>query len=184
MHSTSLRILMQLIEYIRLSCNNDELEGLWDELSEKPCVAVISKIPCLIFGPQSLKTDFEKLKFYSVRNSFEMSCGVSGSRNEIARNILFPLKLIGKEKVKFVKNIQPAYQQRVLELIKLLEDTTEYEISVFLSKIDTASFFYAFSVVPDLDEAKKQPRAKMEKFIATFLLPSFEKPDFEISEQE
>jgi len=184
LHSGSLRILVQLIEYIKLSCNNDELEGLWDELSDKPCTAVISKIPYLIFGPESLKTDFEKLKFDAVRNSFAASCGVSGNRNEIARNILFPMKFTGREKVKFVKDIQPAYQQRVVELMKLLENTTEYEISLFLSKIDTASFFHAFSVVPDLDEAKKQPKAKMEKFITAFLLSSFEKPDFEISEQE
>ena len=180
LHSSSLRILTQLIEYIKLSCNNDELEGLWNELSDKPCEAVLSKMPCLIFGPESLKTDFEKLKFYAIRDSFSVSCGITGNKNEITRNILFSLKLIGKDKVKFVKNIQPAYQPRVLELLKILENTRESEIASFLAKMDEASFFYAFSVVPYLDEAKKQQRAKMEKYINTFLLSSFEEPKFEI----
>ena len=170
LHSSNLRILTQLMEYIKLSCNNDELEGLWNELSEKPCEGVISKVPCLIFGPESLKTDFEKLKFYAVRDSFSISCGISGNKNEIARNILFSLKLIGKDKVKFVKNIQGFYQQRVLELIKLLENITESEINSFLSKMDEASFFYAFSVVPEFEEAKKQRKDKVEKFIDEYVL--------------
>ena len=178
LHSNNHRILTQLVEYIKLSCNNDELEGLWDEQSEKPCQAVLAKVPCLIFGQESLKTDFEKLKFYAVRDLFEVSCGISGSRNEIARNILFQLKLIGKEKVKFVKNIQNIYQQRVLELMKLLENITESEILSCLSKLEKASFFYAFSVVPELDEAKKQPKAEMDKFFKEFILDNSAAEEF------
>ncbi|MBP5405636.1 hypothetical protein J6Z19_00620 [bacterium] len=181
LHSSDHRILIQLIEYIRLSCNNDELEGLWNEQAEKPCEAVFSKIPCIVFGPESLKTDFEELKFSAVRDSFSVSCGISGNRNEISRNTLFSLKLIGKDKIKFVKDIQNIYQQRVLELFKLLENATESDISSFISKMDEASFFYAFSLVPELDEAAKQPQEKMEKFISDFFISSFEEPEFEIS---
>ena len=175
---------MQLIEYIRLSCNNNELEGFWNEQAEKPCEAVFSKIPCIVFGPESLKTNFEELKFSAVRDAFSVSCGISGKRNEISRNTLSSLKLIGKDKIKFVKDIQNIYQQRVLELFKLLENTTESDIDSFLSKMDEASFFYAFSLVPELDEAEKQPREKMKKFISDFFISSFEEPEFEISKQE
>ena len=169
LHSNDHRILVQLVEYIKLSCGIEELEGLWDEKSEKPYETVFSNTPYIIFGPESLKIDFDKLKFYAVRDSFLLSCGIAGNTDEFPAKVISSVKLTGKEKIKFVKNIKNTFQPRVLELLKLLENTEESEIKSFLSKINEAAFFHAFSVIPDFEEAKKQPQEKIGKFIAGFI---------------
>ena len=169
MHSNDHRILVQLVEYIKLSCGIEELEGLWDEKSEKPYETVFSNTPYIIFGPESLKIDFDKLKFYAVRDSFLLSCGITGNTDEFPAKVISSVKLTGKEKIKFVKNIKNNFQQRVLELLKLIENTEESEIKSFLSKINEAAFFHAFSVIPDFEEAKKLPQEKIGKFIAGFV---------------
>lgn len=170
LHSNDHRILVQLIEYIKLSCGIEELEGLWDDKSEKPYEAVFANIPYIIFGPESLKIDFEKLKFCVIRDSFLLSCGITGNFAEIPEKITAALQFTGKDKIKFVKSIKNAFQPRVLELLKLLENTNESEIQSFLSKIEAASFFHTFSISPDIDEAKKQPKEKIEKFLAEFVI--------------
>ena len=170
LHSNDHRILVQLVEYIKLSCGIEELEGLWDEKSDKPYEAVFSNLPYIVFGQESLKTDFEKLKFYSIRDSFLLSCGITGDTAEIPAKITSAVQLAGRDKIKFVKSIKNAFQPRVIELLKLLENIQKSEIESFLSKIRSAAFFHAFSIVPDIEEAQKQPKEKIEKFLEEFVV--------------
>ena len=170
LHSNNHRILVQLVEYIKLSCGIEELEGLWDEKSEKPYEAVFSNSPCIIFGQESLKTDFEKLKFYAIRDSFLLSFGITGNTDEIPAKISTELQLTGRDKVKFVKSIKNAFQQRVAELLKLLENTSESEIKSFISKMQDAAFFLTFSIMPDIEEVRNQPEEKINKFLDKFII--------------
>ena len=164
LNSSKHRILTQLIEYIKLSCRIDDLEGLWDENSDQPYRAFFANIPYIIFGPKSLETDFDKLKFDVIRDSFKLSCGIIKNPSELTENMLSELKFTGKDKIRFVKSIRATFQNRVLELTKLLENIDENKIKSFFSKMDTASFFHAFSLVPDIEEAKKLKMAKTKEF--------------------
>ena len=168
LHTNKHRILTQLIEYIKLSCNFDELEGLWDEESKTPVKAVMSQVPYIVFGPDSLQTDFEKLKFMTLRGSFLLSCGLENTSPEKAEKILSALQSAGKEKVKFVKSIRPTFQNRMLELLKNLENTDISEIRSYLEKLNDASLWHAFYFDPDIAEIKDQTKA--EDFINRFFL--------------
>ena len=160
LHSNRHRILTQLIEYIKLTCNFDELEGLWDEEIKTPCKAVISQIPYLIFGPESLNMDFEKLKFAAIRESFLLSCGLELISNEIAEKIFSELQFAGKDKVKFVKSLRPAVQNRTLELLRLLQGSDIEEIKSYLEKMKVAALWHAFYLDPDIAETQDDPKTK------------------------
>jgi tetratricopeptide (TPR) repeat protein len=162
------RILIQLIEYIKLSCNFDELEGLWDEESKLPCKAVIAHAPYIIFGPDSLTCDFEKLKFSALREAFMLSCGLAETSTETAEKILSELQSAGTDKVKFVKSLPTSYQNRMLELLKLLENTDISEIKSYLKKAEEASIWHAFYLDPDISETKDY--SKTEDFIKRYFL--------------
>lgn len=168
LHTNKHRILTQLIEYIKLSCNFDELEGLWDEESQTPVKAVISQVPYIIFGPDSLKTDFEKLKFMTLRESFLLSCGLETASPETAEKILSTLESAVKEKIKFARSIRPTFQNRALELVRFLENTDISEIRSYLEKLNDASLWHAFYFDPDIAEIKDQ--AKAEDFVNRFFL--------------
>ncbi|MBO4712058.1 hypothetical protein J5681_09140 [bacterium] len=168
LHTNKHRILTQLIEYIKLSCNFDELEGLWDEESQTPVKAVISQVPYIIFGPDSLKTDFEKLKFKTLRESFLLSCGLEKTSPEIADKIFSALQSAGKEKVKFVRSIRSTFQNRTLELLRLLENTDISEIKSYLDKLNDASLWHAFYLDPDIEETKDN--SKTEDFVNRFFI--------------
>ena len=168
LHTNKHRILTQLIEYIKLLCNFDELEGLWDEESKTPVKAVLSQVPYIIFGPDSLKTDFEKLKFMTLRESFLLSCGLDNASPETAEKILTTLQGAVKEKIKFARSIRPTFQNRALELVRFLENTDESEIKSYLEKLSVASFWHAFYLDPDIEEAKDNP--KTEEFINRYFL--------------
>ena len=168
LHTNKHRILTQLIEYIKLSCNFDELEGLWDEESQTSVKAVISQVPYIIFGPDSLKTDFEKLKFITLRESFLLSCGLENTSPETAEKILSTLDSAVKEKIKFARSIRPTFQNRALELVRFLENTDISEIKLYLEKLNDASLWHAFYFDPDIAEIKDQ--AKAENFVSRFFL--------------
>ncbi|MBO7126952.1 tetratricopeptide repeat protein [bacterium] len=168
LHTNNHRILTQLIEYIKLSCNFDELEGLWDEEGTQPCKAVLSQIPYIVFGPDSLKTDFEKLKFMTLRESFLLACGLDNTSPETAEKILSVLEYAGKEKIKFARSIRQTFQNRALELIKLIENTDISEINSYLDKLNEASLWHAFYIDPDIAEIKDNP--KTEDFISRYFL--------------
>lgn len=169
LHTNNHRILTQLIEYIKLSCNFDELEGLWDEESTIPCkAAVISQVPSIIFGPESLKTDFEKLKFMTLKESFLLSCGLDNTSPETAEKILTTLQGAVKEKIKFARGIRPTFQNRALELVRFLENTGLAEIKSYLGKLNDAAFWHAFYLDPDVEETKNNP--KTEDFISRYFL--------------
>lgn len=169
LHSNGRRTLMQLLEYIKLSCNFEELDGLWDADSETPVKTMISQqTPYIVFGPASLKSDFEKLKFRAVRETFLLSCGLEDTSPENAEKISPLLRLVGREKVKLVKSIRSSFQSRAIELLKLLENTDISEIRSFLKKIDEAATWHAFYFDPDIAEIKD--RAKAEDFVTKFFL--------------
>ena len=168
LHTNNHRILTQLIEYIKLLCNFDELEGLWDEESQTPVKAVLSQVPYIVFGPDSLKTDFEKLKFMTLKESFLLSCGLENTSPETAEKILSVLEYAGKEKIKFARSIRPTFQNRALELIKLIENTDISEIKSYMEKLNEASLWHAFYLDPDIEETKDS--AKTEDFISRYFL--------------
>ena len=168
LHTNNHRILTQLVEYIKLSCNFDELEGLWDEESQTPVKAVISQVPYIVFGPDSLKTDFEKLKFMTLKESFLLSCGLENTSPETAEKILSVLEYAGKEKIKFVRSIRPTFQNRALEIIKIIESTDVSEINSYFDKLNEASLWHAFYIDPDITEIKDNP--KTEDFISRYFM--------------
>jgi len=168
LHSNKHRILIQLIEYIKLSCNFDELEGLWDEESQLPCKAVIAHAPYIIFGPDSLTCDFEKLKFTTLREAFMLSCGLAETSTETPEKILSELQSAKTEKVKFVKSLPSSYQNRMIEVLKPLENTDISEIKSYLKKAEEASIWHAFYIDPDIAEIKDM--AKAEDFINRYFL--------------
>lgn len=168
LHTNNHRILTQLIEYIKLLCNFDELEGLWDEESQTPVKAVLSQVPYIVFGPDSLKTDFEKLKFMTLKESFLLSCGLENTSPETAEKILSVLEYAGKEKIKFARSIRPTFQNRALELVRFLENTDESEIKSYLEKLGEASLWHAFYLDPEIEETKDNP--KTEEFINRYFL--------------
>ncbi|MBQ3367375.1 tetratricopeptide repeat protein [bacterium] len=168
LHTNKHRILTQLIEYIKLLCNFDELEGLWDEETQTPVKAVLSQVPYIIFGPDSLKTDFEKLKFLTLRESFLLSCGLDNTSPETAEKILTTLQGAVKEKIKFARSIRPKLQNRALELVRFLENTDESEIKSYLEKLGEASLWHAFYLDPEIEETKDNP--KTEEFINRYFL--------------
>ena len=168
LHPGKHRILIQLIEYIRLSCNFDELEGLWDEESSTTCKALLSQAPFIVFGPDSLNTDFEKLKFTTLRQAFLLSCGLSNTATETAEKIFSTLNDAVKEKIKFVRSIRPSFQNRAIELLKLLENTDVSEIRSCLEKLNEASIWSAFYIDPDIEETKDY--SKTEEFVNRFFI--------------
>ncbi|MBQ4437811.1 tetratricopeptide repeat protein [bacterium] len=168
LHTNNHRILTQLIEYIKLLCNFDELEGLWDEESQTPVKAVLSQVPYIVFGPDSLKTDFEKLKFMTLKESFLLSCGLDNTSPETAEKILTTLQGAVKEKIKFARSIRPKLQNRALELVRFLENTDESEIKSYLEKLSEASLWHAFYLDPEIEETKDNP--KTEEFINRYFL--------------
>ena len=165
------RLFTQLIEYIKLSCGFEELEGLWDENSTIPVKAMITQqIPYIVFGPESLKTDFEKVKFETLRKAFLLSCGLETTSTETAEKISPLFKLVGKDKVKLVKNVRSVFQRRIIELLKLLENTDLSEIKSFLEKIEEASLWHAFFFDPDIAETEGLEKEKIEKFVRVYFL--------------
>ena len=168
LHTNNHRILTQLIEYIKLLCNFDELEGLWDEESQTPVKAVLSQVPYIVFGPDSLKTDFEKLKFMTLKESFLLSCGLDNTSPETAEKILTTLQGAVKEKIKFARSIRPKLQNRALELVRFLENTDESEIKSYLEKLSEASLWHAFYLDTEIEETKDNP--KTEEFINRYFL--------------
>lgn len=169
LHSNRHRKLVQLIEYIKLSCNFDELEGLWDEEGSTPIKAIIAQqTPCIIFSPESLKTDFEELKFMTFKAAFLLSFGLYSTSTETAEKILPLFSLIGKDKVNLVKSVRSSLQRRMIELLKLLENTDISEIISFLEKMDKVAQWHAFYLDPDIAWTKDDP--KMEDFVKRYFL--------------
>ena len=169
LHSNRHRKLVQLIEYIKLSCNFDELEGLWDEEGTVPVKAmIVQQTPCIIFSPVSLKTDFEELKSATLRATFLLSFGLYSTSPETAENIAPLFKLIGKDKVNLVKSVRSSLQRRMIELLKLLENTDISEIGSFLEKMDKAALWHAFYLDPDTSWTKDDP--KTEDFVKRYFL--------------
>ena len=169
LHSNRHRKLVQLIEYIRLSCNFDELEGLWDEEGTVPVKAMIAQqTPCIIFSPVSLKSDFEELKSATLRAAFLLSFGLDSTSPETAEKIEPLFKLVGKDKVNLVKSVRSSLQRRMIELLKLLENTDISEIRSFLEKMDRAALWHAFYLDPDAALTKDDP--KTEDFVKRYFL--------------
>ncbi len=168
LHSNRHRILTQLVEYIKLTCNFEELEGLWDEESTVPCKAVVSQVPYIIFGPESLNMDFEKLKFTALREAFLISSGLESASPEFAEKIASMLRFTGKEKIQFVKSVRQSFQNRTIELIKLLENTDVSEIQSFFRKLREAAFWHAFGLVPDMNGAGGIAIDRIEKFVSRY----------------
>ena len=163
------RSLTQLIEYIKLSCGFEELEGLWDENGTIPVNAMITQqIPSIIFGPESLKTDFEKVKFETIQKAFLLSCGLETTSPETAEKISPLFQLVGKDKVKLVKNVRSSLQRRIIELLKLLENTDVSEIRPFIEKMNKASLWHTFYLDPDIAETKGLEKEKIEEFVREY----------------
>jgi tetratricopeptide (TPR) repeat protein len=171
LNSNSHRELLNLIEYIKLSANFDDLTGVFDDKLEKPFEIVQAKLPCICFGPSALKMNIRELKFKVIRNAFLLSCGMRGvvereSAGILAETIMAPMKLEGKEKVRFIKNIRPNFQNRLLDLVNKLENTDRETVTAFIEKLHDASFYHTFSLVPDIQEALDFTGSDMEHIAA------------------
>ena len=169
LNSVRHHILSQLVEYIKISCSIENLDALWDDDLEEPYKVIFSQIGYLIFGKKSLETDFEKLKFYTVKDSFLLSFGIASEPDSKTAEILLnKLQLTGKDKVRFIKSMKPSYQNRIIELFKLLENTTISEINSFFMKIKNAAALAAFSLVPNIEEAKKLKIMNLPDFVEKY----------------
>jgi hypothetical protein len=167
LNSVKHREIVNLIEYIKLSANFDDLTAVFDESFELPFEIVPAKLPCIAFGPKSLEMDMKELKFKVIRNAFLLSCGMRSSHDEsgvefLAATLTASLKLEGKEKVKFIKNVRPNFQNRLLEIFNRLENTEDAVIFRFLEKMFTASFYHTFSLVPDFAVAIQSTKAELD----------------------
>jgi tetratricopeptide (TPR) repeat protein len=167
LNSNSHRDLIKLIEYIKLSANFDDLTGVFDDKIEKPFEIVQAKLPCICFGPLALKMDIRDLLLKVIRNAFLLSCGMRSvidraNAGVSAEVIIAPLKLEGKEKVRFIKNIRPNFQNRLLELVNKLENVETATVTAFLEKLYDASFYHTFSLAPDIQAALDFTGSDME----------------------
>ena len=151
----SQRRLLRMIEEIRLSMGNEDVEGVWNDTIEEPFRIVCSKRPVLVFGPNSSEVRSLELRYKIIQAVFLFSNGVVNAENEekmkkASVEIHDTLSLSGKEKVKFIKSVKPNLQGRLLELFNSLENTPSADFHEYMKKAYAASVFYAFSLVPDI----------------------------------
>lgn len=151
----SQRKLLQMIEEIRLSTGNEDIEGLWNDAQEEPYRIIQSKVPVIVFGPACRDINPLDLRYKVIQKVFLFSNGVLAAENEekmkkAATEIHDTLSLSGKEKVKFIKSVKPNLQGRLLELFNDLEKTRITDIRDYMKKAYAASVFHAFSLVPDI----------------------------------
>ncbi|MGI6393544.1 MAG: tetratricopeptide repeat protein [bacterium] len=188
LNSSRHRNLISLIEYIKLSAGFDDLTGFFDEELEVPFEVLSTRLPSICFGPSSLKMSVDDLKFKTAQNSFLLFYGVRNIE-EISGTSLFVdsvlanLALEGKEKVKFIKNVRASFQNRLLKIVEILKDVDSKTVVAFADKLSEASFYHAFSLVPDIKEvldftdctleefaSKEEKTAKAVEFIYKFIL--------------
>lgn len=167
LNSNSHRNLIKLIEYIKLSANFDDLTGVFDDKLDNPFEIVPAGLPCISFGKKALEMDPGELKFKVIRNSFLLSCGMRSRSDEsgmedIALMLSQSLKLEGKEKVRFIKNVRPNFQNRLLYIFNQLENIEEDLIFKFLEKLFAASYYHTFSLVPDITIALNSTKTDIE----------------------
>jgi tetratricopeptide (TPR) repeat protein len=154
--NNSQRILFNLLEEIRLATGFEDVKGFWDDKFNGLFEVIPAKVPVFIFGERTVSSDWKTVKFDIIRNAFLIECGMrkySGIRGleEMVERLSATLKLEGKEKVRFIKNLRPALQNRILELFNLLEPLPDEKFYSFIKKLHTASFFHAFSFAPDIN---------------------------------
>lgn len=158
LNSNSHRNLINLIEYIKLSANFDDLMGVFDDKLDQLFEIVPTNLPCICFGKKALEIDPAELKFKVVRNAFLLSCGMRRKSDELgiedlAQTLSLSLKLEGKEKVRFIKNVRPNFQGRLLDVFNKLENVDDTMMFRFMEKLFAASFYHTFSLVPDIEIA-------------------------------
>ena len=151
----SQRKLLRMIEEIRLSIGSEDIDGVWDDTLKEPFKIVQSKMPVIVFGPESLEMEPLKLRYKVIQKNFLHSNGVMNTENEekmrkAAVDIHDTFALSGKEKVKFIKSVRTNLQTRLLELFNTLENVRQSDIQEFMKKTYAASVFYAFALVPDI----------------------------------
>lgn len=151
----SQRTLLRMIEEVRLSTGNEDIEGVWDDTLEEPYRVIHCKRPMIVFGPQCKEIDPLELRYKIILAVFLYSNGVLTAENEeqmkrAATEIHDTLSFAGKEKVKFIKSVKPNLQGRLLELFNSLENVRSADIQDYMRKTYAASVFHAFALVPDI----------------------------------
>jgi len=151
----SQRALLRMIEEIRLSTCDENVDGAWSDVQEEAFKIVQTKMPVIVFGKKSLDIDPLELRYKVIHQLFLHRNGVVGANDEesmkkAATDIYETLALTGKEKVKFIKSVKENKQSRILELFNSLENVMLEEIESYVKKTYAASVFYAFSLVPDI----------------------------------
>jgi len=159
LNGSSHRPLILLLEQIKLATGFEDIHAVFDENLATMFEISPGKIPCIIFGPDSLNTDIRRLKYDILRNVFMAICGVGEG---IYESMSSTLKLTGKDKVKFIKGMRENLQSRFLEIFNRLESENSEKIRSFVSKLDEASFYYAFAIVPDIRFALMQLNITIE----------------------
>ncbi len=149
------RTLFNLLEEIRMATGFEDVQGVWDDHFQGVFEVIPTKIPSFVFGEKTMTANWNTVKFDIIRNAFFIESGMkrhSGVKGleDMIENVTASFKLEGKEKVRFIKNLKPALQNRMLELFNDLEAVPDEKISIFIKKLYEASFFHTFSFYPDI----------------------------------